>query len=98
MRKFWLLGFISVILSANYIAVRIYDIKHPRSEPRGLYIVDFKSDLDRTVRRYRIYCPTGMVRDITHGKWKKARKAYLEDHYKYGGNYVVREVFETVCE
>jgi hypothetical protein len=68
---------------------------HPKSEPAQLYIVDF--DYGTTHKTYRVYCPTGMVRDISNGGWKKARKAYVEDRVKYGNNRVVREIFEEVC-
>jgi len=30
-----------------------------------------------------MYCPTGMVRDITNESFNKSRKAYLEDKVKY---------------
>jgi hypothetical protein len=67
---------------------------HPKSEPRQLYIVTFR--LNEKIKKYRVYCPTGMVRDIT-GKWKKARKAYSEDNIRYENKRVLRKVFDTVC-
>jgi hypothetical protein len=77
--------------------VYIYDVYHPASEPNGLYIVTFDTYYDKSPQEYRVYCPTGMVREITGGKWRKARKAYKEDRLKYRSNYVVRRVFDAVC-
>lgn len=73
----------------------IINFYHPKSEPKQLYIVDFKYE-NRT-KKYRVYCPTGMVRDISNGKWKKAREAYSEDKIKYGNKRIIRQVFDEIC-
>jgi len=87
-----------VVLSVSIFARNIYDYGryHPKSEPRGLYIVDFSySGYNYS---YRIYCPNGDVRNITRGKWGKARKAYMEDKVKFRSLRVVREAFDYTCE
>jgi len=97
-RKLWLFLIVGLeLLSANSKSVYIYDVYHPASEPNGLYIVTFDTYYDKFTQKYRVYCPTGMVREITGGKWRKARKAYKEDRLKYRSNYVVRRVFDAVC-
>jgi hypothetical protein len=70
---------------------------HPQSEPEELYIVEFKTQENASVKTYRMYCPTGMVRDISNGSFKKARKAYIEDRVKYDNRMITRNVFESVC-
>ena len=75
--------------------VLILNWYHPSSEPKQLYIVDFK--YNGKIKKYRVYCPTGMVRDITR-KWKKARKAYSEDKIRYRNKKVLREVFKSICQ
>ena len=70
---------------------------HPQSEPEELYIVEFKAQENASVKTYRMYCPTGMVRDISNGSFKKARKAYIEDRVKYDNRMIIRNVFESVC-
>lgn len=84
----------TVISSANTNVI-VNDYYHPQSEPRGLYIVDFT--YDNSYYTYRMYCPTGMVRDITGGSWGKDRKAYQEDRIYFGGARVVRSAFDAVC-
>jgi len=74
---------------------RLANYYHPASEARGLYIVDFS--YNGRHKSYRMYCPTGMVRDISDGAWKKARKAYVEDRVNYGSRMVVRNIFDRVC-
>ena len=86
------------VLLANTKSVKIYDVTHPASEPERLYIVTFSTPYDKVLQEYRVYCPTGMVRNITYGKWRKARKAYQEDRVRYHSNYVIRAVFDNVCQ
>ncbi len=81
------------VLAANGAYVRNY--YHPQSEPRGLFIVDF--EYRGVGYTYRMYCPSGEVRDITGGSWGKARKAYQEDHIYFEGARVVRSAFDQVC-
>lgn len=97
MKRVWLIALVLTSGLFAYTKVWIYSVRHPVSEPEGLYIVTFESLYDNGLRKYRIYCPTGMVRDITGGKWRKARKAYMEDRVKYGSKMIVRKVFEDVC-
>jgi len=96
----WSMIFVMVFASTVYAKndVWIEDVYHPRSEPPELYIVTFVTRYDREVQKYRMYCPTGMVREITGGSWQKARKAYREDRLKYGSKRVVRKVFDEICE
>lgn len=82
------------ILSARNI--KNVDYYHPKSEPKGLYIVDFK--YENRYFQYRVYCPTGDVRNITNDRWGKARKAYQEDRIKFDSIRVVREAFDYICE
>lgn len=83
--------------STTLVARNIYNIEyqHPRSEPRGLYIVSFNYS-DRYFE-YRVYCPRGDVRNITNGRWDKARKAYQEDRVRFRSQRVVREAVDYVC-
>ncbi len=84
-------------LSSISEARNIYNIeyKHPRSEPKGLFIVGFNHD--NRYSEYRVYCPNGDVRNITNGKWDKARKAYQEDRLRFGSRRIVREAVDYVC-
>jgi len=88
---------ILVSISTVSTARNIYNIdyRHPRSEPKGLYIVSFNHD-DR-YSEYRVYCPRGDVRNITDGRWGKVRKAYQEDRVRFGNRRVVREAVDYVC-
>ncbi|MFK5975514.1 MAG: hypothetical protein QM493_03295 [Sulfurovum sp.] len=83
----------TAILSARGVLVSSY--YHPKSEPRGLYIVEFS--YAKTYYTYRMYCPTGEVRDITRGHWGKARKAYKEDKRYFNGAMVLRSAYAEVC-
>lgn len=83
----------TAVLSAN---VHVSSYYHPKSEPRGLYIVEFS--YAQNYFTYRMYCPTGDVRDITAGHWGKARKAYKEDKRYFRGARVVRRAFDEVCD
>ncbi len=83
----------TALLSARGVLVTSY--YHPKSEPRGLYIVEFT--YAKTYYTYRMYCPTGEVRDITGGRWGKARKAYEEDRRYFNGSRAVRSAFDEVC-
>ena len=47
-------------------------------------------------KRYRIYCPSSNVREITGGRWDKARKITTEDRYK-NANGVLIDAFNSVC-
>ncbi len=86
-----------VSFSSILTARNIYNIEyqHPRSEPKGLYIVSFNHD--GRYSEYRVYCPRGDVRNITNGKWGKARKAYQEDKIRFNNRRVVREAVDYVC-
>lgn len=88
-----LLVSISSVLTARNISNIEY--VHPRSEPRGLFIVSFI--YDNRYLEYRVYCPNGDVRNISNGRWGKARKAYQEDRMRYGSRRVVREAVDYVC-
>jgi len=88
---------IVVGLSASLVAggVEVTNYSHPPSEPQGLFVVDFNyGGVEYT---YRIYCPSGEVRDITGGNWGKSRKAYQEDSIYFEGARVVRMAFDQVC-
>jgi len=90
---FTLLTIATVSIEANSpVLINYY---HPQSEPNQLYIATF--DDSYTTKTYRMYCPTGMVRDISNGSWKKSRKAYQEDKVKYGSKRIVRKIFDQVC-
>jgi hypothetical protein len=95
--KLWV-GFIIVASLSTVSAARnIYNIDyiHPRSEPKGLYIVSFNHD--GRYSKYRVYCPNGDVRNITDGRWGRVRKAYQEDRVRFGSRRVVREAVDYVC-
>lgn len=93
-----LLTIVTSLYSDNYGNRNIYvnNYYHPRSEPKGLYIVDFY--YYNRYYQYRVYCPTGDVREITNGYWGKARKAYREDRRNFRSVRVVREAVDTVCK
>ena len=82
----------SILMARN---IRDVDFIHPRSEPRGLYIVTF--NYADYYYEYRVYCPNGDVRNITNGRWSKARKAYQEDRIRFNNLRVVREAVDYVC-
>ncbi len=90
--------FIALVSLTSVLSARnIYNIEyaHPRSEPKGLYIVTFNHG--SSYSEYRVYCPNGDVRNITNGKWGKARKAYQEDRIRFNSRRVVREAVDYVC-
>ena len=84
-------------LSAVLSAGNIYNVDHyhPRSEPSGLYIVSF--NYGNYFYKYRVYCPSATVREITSGTWGKSRKAYQEDRVRFRSSRVVREAVDYVC-
>jgi len=99
MKKIIILLLVSAsVLLANTKSVKIYDVTHPASEPERLYIVTFSTPYDKVLQEYRVYCPTGMVRNITYGKRRKARKAYhsIDSLPKMPSCY--RAVFDNVCQ
>ena len=100
MIRLLIVGFLFSTITWAYTnkRVEVLKIHHSPSEPRGLYIVTYASRYDESLQKYRVYCPTGMVREITNGSWQKARKAYQEDRVKYGSKRVVRQMFDFVCE
>ena len=82
-------------VSAQRDTLSIINWYHPKSEPKELYIVDFKYAGKK--KTYRVYCPSGEVRDISNGKREKVRKSYTEDKVRYGNKRVLRTVFEKIC-
>ena len=86
----------TLVASAYSHNIRVTNYYHPKSEPKGLYIVDFT--YNQSYFTYRVYCPTGEVREITGGSWGTSRKAYAEDRKYFRGARVVREAFDEVCE
>jgi len=87
-----LVSFSSILTARN---IHNIEYNHPRSEPKGLYIVTFSHD--NRYSEYRVYCPNGDVRNITDGRWDKARKAYQEDRIRFNNRRVVREAVDYVC-
>lgn len=68
---------------------------HPKSEPRGLYIIEF--NYYGVEYKYRLYCPTKQVRNISGGRWGKSRSAYNEDRRYFDGDRVLRSAYNEVC-
>jgi hypothetical protein len=95
-----LVGLLLMVSFSSILTARnIYNIKyqHPRSEPNGLYIVGFNYNTNSNYFQYRVYCPTGDIRNITDGRWGKARKAFQEDRIRFNNRRVVREAVDYVC-
>ena len=93
-----LIGLIVMIgISTTLTARNIYNVDyiHPRSEPKGLYIVSFQ--YDNLYYQYRVYCPKADVRNITNDRWGKTRKAYKEDRVQFRNKRVLREAVDYVC-
>jgi len=84
---------LSTMLSAGPSILSGY--YHPKSEPRGLYIVNF--NYYGAEYQYRVYCPTRQVRNISNGRWGKSRRASTEDRRYFGGDRVLRSALSEVC-
>lgn len=84
--------FISTLAQAD-----VHAVLHPRGEPEGLYLVTLTepNQYGKDYRDFRLYCPTKMVREITNGKFKKARK--LDDTIRLYGKEFYFE-FKSVCK
>ncbi|WP_238787378.1 hypothetical protein [Thiospirillum jenense] len=84
-----------------------YDLRdvrsyHPPNEPLGLFITSFQvADLNTNrVKdyKYRIYCPTKRVREITDNQWGKDRYLLDEDTTRFNGALIIAEVIVSICE
>jgi hypothetical protein len=79
-------------------SIKVYNISHPNKEPKGLYIVDFYNPYTTKRHKYRIYCPTNAVRDISENKMGKSRTAEKEDKVRYSNQNIMRKVLFETCK
>lgn len=88
---------IFILTNINYgEVIKLY---HPKGEPKGLYIATLHlGDSYYVEKKYRIYCPTSTVRDITKVKWGKARTVWEEDNIVFNGEGYLFEDFKEICK
>lgn len=84
------------------IDITIKSSTHPKGEPKGLYIVDFRATSletnQATDHTYRVYCPTSTVRNITaNQKTGDLMTAVDEDAIAFNNGTVLQKVVQSVC-
>ena len=91
--SFFLLLFSSPAVAAPFLREALPD------QPKGLWITTVLMETpayreqEVSYYRFRVYCPTMMMRDITDGKWGQAKKAREMTSYPRG----VIEEATSVC-
>ncbi|SES85730.1 hypothetical protein [Thorsellia anophelis] len=82
--------------------ISIISSNHPASEPKGLFIVDFRVENTTSGNsndfKYRLYCPNLTVRDITPGqKTGELTTVEQEDATVFNNYPVLAQVSSSVC-
>jgi hypothetical protein len=103
---FYLFATLSLSLPVSATPAGVYVKTAKNLDTPGLYLVNFtviwpqgipgedlvtNKFIDYT---YRVYCPTGMVRNVTKGKWKEAQLGWNNHSIGTG---VLDSVLNQVC-
>jgi len=88
---------LAILLVITSLVAEVVGVYHPPKEPAGLYLVDIEmGDSYSIQKRYRIYCPSAQVRDISGRKWDKARDILVEDRLKRANGTII-DAYNQTC-